>query len=305
MAQAPHIIQLDPFYDQVGGSGVKGNPQSQDTNYAVVEPEASRNMPVSAVGLRGTVIPKAFGNVPTGTNPQATANMIVTIDPHIPGQSTTVRLGDLTPAVLQAATARASKLVPPPTDIGQQRLLSSTVFHETLAVNQPEKQASHDVTPVVPSDFGAQEAPAIPQRQVRNAMRGSPLTAFNMSQQAQQSPPMATPTLMHGMAQPASVGPPTVPVVFEMEHFGKMTARYHEVIFDDRFIVLVYDTRHTSSVKYFPPVATGEHSPRIAISVEDSNEGYLIQTTGIQFQLDAQELCILLIEQKFEIPSEG
>jgi hypothetical protein len=96
---------------------------------------------------------------------------------------------------------------------------------------------------------------------------------------------------------PQQVGPPTVQVVFEMEHFGTLPVNYHDVIVQEGFIVLVFDNRHTGSTKYFPPTQRGDTGPRMAINIVGTPDVFLVQTTGVQFEHESREFCVLVIEQ--------
>lgn len=315
----PHtrIIELDPFFDRgdaspspalqalqhqpvVAGYGAGG--------YAQVDHLTASNMRPSAAGLRGTIIPRAtIGGIPLGTQPHATHDVIVHIDPHIPNQSTTLRLDDINARTVSQALQVVSQMTPEPTDIATVRLRGSAMMH---AISQQTQGgfSARDAAPVVPQamqqpQFAQQPFPQ-PQAQApaqRPAVRRvvSPLAAFNQPRQ-QQTRELREIDIPYDAPLPSSpqqVGPPAVQVVFEMEHFGTLPVSYHDVIVQEGFIVLVFDTRHAGSTKYFPPTPRGETIPRMAINVVGTQEVYLVQTTGVQFEHDSREFCILMIEQ--------
>ncbi len=322
MQQQLRPIQIDPFFDGDGG-GATGYVQSQPaativngaTGYNGVDQQTLSNMRPGASGLRGTIIPRAtVGGIPVGTHPHVTADVEVNIDPHIYGQSSRVRLGDLNPRSIYAAEAIARELTPEPTNIQTLRLRGATIMHtlanqahQSQAQLEPVLMAHQAVRPVVPqplNQFPGTPAPSLPtppQMVPRMQRTLSPLAAFD---QQQRQPPTRELRNIDLQAEPVpQVGPPKIQVVFEMEHFGTLPVSYHDVIVADGFLVLMYDTRHQGSTKYFPPKAKGD-APRTALMIVGAPEAYLVQTTGIQFEQDGKEFCVLLIEQTFEIPAE-
>jgi hypothetical protein len=196
------IIELDPFFDRDGTSPAPALQAMQHQpivtgyghtgGYAPVDPQTMNNMRPSAAGLRGTIIPRAtIGGIPVGTHPHVTQDVVVNIDPHIPGQSSSVRLGDINARTVSQATQVASQMTPEPTDISTVRLRGAAMMH-TLAHQTQGGFAAREVTPVVPQPvppFQPQQPqyqqPQVPQpmpqsRQAPGARRAvSPLSAFN------------------------------------------------------------------------------------------------------------------------------
>lgn len=301
MSNPTRVIELDPFFDR-GDAGMPpqqpGLAASQDVGYHAVDRATTRDMRHSSVGLPGTVIPKAtLYGIPRGTKPHSTADVFVTIDPHIPGQSSTIRLGDLNPRNIEAAMYAAAATTPEPTDIPTMRLRSAAVMHKLASVTgtQLGEQITPDrqFQPIIPQPI---EQPPMPQQQVQQR-RVSPLSFFGQPH-TPHTPPTPQPQVQFRESlQPVQTSqPPAVHVTFEMEHFGMLPMAYHDVIVEEGFVVLVFDTRHKGSTKYFPPPAKSD-APRMAMSIDGTDEVYLVQTTGIQYVHDNKEFCILLVER--------
>lgn len=310
------IIELDPFFDR---GDTSPNPALQamqqqpivtgygQAGYIPADHQTLSNMRPTSTGLRGTIIPRAtIGGIPVGTQPHATQDVVVNIDPHIPGQSSSVRLGDINARTVSQATQIAAQLTPEPTDIATVRLRGSAMMH-TLANAGQNGFAAREAVPVVPQPMGEPQfvQPQIPQvrqpvprqQAPQGARRAiSPLAAFNQ-QPVPGTRPLREIDIPFEQPAAAQVGPPGVQVIFEMEHFGNLPINYHDVIVQEGFIVLVFDTRHTASTKYFPPTPKGDSGPRMALNIVGTPEVFLVQTTGMQFEHDSREYCILMIEQ--------
>lgn len=316
------IIELDPFFDRDGTSPAPALQAMQHQpivtgygntgGYAPVDPQTMNNMRPSAAGLRGTIIPRAtIGGIPVGTQPHVTQDVIVNIDPHIPGQSSAVRLGDINARTVSQAAQVAAQMTPEPTDISTVRLRGAAMMH-TLAHQTQGGFSAREAAAVLPQPvpaFQPQQQPQYPQpqyqqpqvqqppRPVPGARRAvSPLSAFNQPRPAG-TRELREIDIPYEAPVPQQVGPPTVQVVFEMEHFGTLPVNYHDVIVQEGFIVLVFDNRHTGSTKYFPPTQRGETGPRMAINIVGTPDVYLVQTTGVQFEHESREFCVLMIEQ--------
>lgn len=324
------IIELDPFFDRADGSpsptlqAMQHQPivngfgqQPEYGGYAPADPHTMQNMRPSAAGLRGTIIPRAtIGGIPVGTRPHATQDVVVNIDPHIVGQSSAVRLGDINAHSVNQAAQRAAQITPEPTDIATVRLRGAAMMHSLAHNSRDQGFAAREAAPIVPRQqvppFQPQQAqvvqpqqvqqPQFPQQQQRpqaqvSRRAVSPLAAFNQPRQPEGTREFREIDIPYSQPPAEQVGPPQVQVIFEMEHFGTLPVNYHDVIVQEGFMVLVFDTRHTGSTKYFPPTQKGDVTPRMAVSVVGTNEVFLVQTTGVQFEHDYREFCILMIEQ--------
>lgn len=323
-------IRIDPFFDSDGRGGapegavavpraptIPATPASRNGYYDAAQVRVADGRDALAVmrpgpeGLRGTVIPRAtLGGIPVGTRPHEVSNLRVTIDPHIDGQSSIVRLGDITEASVAAATAGASELTPDPYDMATQRLRGSAVLHGIAA------QAGHPgATPVQPGfegpvppgnvradNLGHYAQPVQPTRRLT-----SPLQAFGQaaphvdpeSGRAFRSIDMR-PGVPQELQQPTA---PTVEVTFELQHFGTHTAHYHDVITRyPGFIVLVYNNAYRGGNKYFPQVR--EDAPPMALNVVGKPKVYLVLTTGFQYAYGDLEFAILMVERQTDAPAE-
>lgn len=270
-------------------------------------------------GLRGTIIPRSTpAGIPQGFRPHATSNIEVNIDPHIPGQSTRVRLGDINEQIVRQATQLAEEITPEPFSRETQRLRSSAIMHGIAGLaqrNVPQPAApppltmhqdvqTHSYPPAPPpqqsgyvqanhlGDVGHRAPPPQPRRRV------SPLSAFN------QAPPpqVVDETNLRPIQLREAAGHPQVHVTFELEHFGVHEAYYHDVVIQEGFLVLVMNLNYNGP-KYFPP--TQADAPMLALNVTGTDEIYSVQTTGVHFQHANFEYCVLMIDRVGHLPPEG
>lgn len=308
-------IQIDPFFDGEGG-GVQQMPTRQ-TAPPVTPPsqygyqdatsvQLSNGMPMTSrmrqgpAGLQGTVIPRAtLGGIPSGTRPHSTQDIIMHVDPHIDGQSSQVRLGDITPESVRQAAQQAAQVTPDPYDVATLRLRGAATMHgiaansQHHAPQQPQQMQMAPTQTIAAPNLGRMGQPV--QRHVRplqafsqsppDVHEGRPLRAIDMGQ---------TPTVERGPAPPAA---PQIEVTFEIEHFGTHTAMYHDVIIEQGFMVLVYKTGYRGGGKYFPGANGSQNQPPLAVNITGTNEVYLVQVTGILYAVDGAEHCVLMIDQ--------
>jgi len=152
MTERNRIVQLDPFFDgETGGYGDAqplpqrdtGRPVTPETQYGYRPAAGERTAagtPVTGVmrpgpaGLNGTIIPRStMGGIPQGTSPHVTSDIEVVIDPHIAGQSSRVRLGDINQQTVAAGIAMARDVTPEPTSIETLRLRGAATMHGIAA----------------------------------------------------------------------------------------------------------------------------------------------------------------------------
>ena len=312
-------IQIDPFFDGEGG-GLQQVPMRQTappvtppSQYGYQDAAAtplSNGMPMTSrmrqgpAGLQGTVIPRAtLGGIPSGTRPHATQDIVMHVDPHIDGQSSQVRLGDITPESVRLAAQQASEVTPDPYDVATLRLRGAATMHGIAANSHQQQRAPAPQMQVAPTqtiaapNLGRMGQPV--QRHVRplqaftqappDTHEGRPLRAIDMGQQA---------TVERG---PAAVPPPTIEVTFEIEHFGTHTAMYHDVIIEQGFMVFVYKTGYRGGGKYFPGANGSQTQPPLAVNITGTNEVYLVQVTGIMYAHEGAEHCVVMIEQQGQL----
>ena len=67
------------------------------------------------------------------------------------------------------------------------------------------------------------------------------------------------------------------------------------------FMVLVFDNRFLGAMNYFPPTQSGESPPRMAVNIVGTPDAYSVQTTGVQFEHDSREFCVLMIDQTWAL----
>lgn len=252
---------------------------------------ASQVMRPGPAGLRGTVVPRAtVGGIPSGTRPHDVQGMQINIDPHIKGQSSTMRLGDVTSATMREASQLAAQLTPEPTDLASSRLRGSATMH--LAA-----EMSREV-PAAPLTASVSPMAAPQQRVVR------PLQAFARSQASAELGNREQRQIdINGFVPPAGaarVDNPTIEVTFEIEHFGTHSASYHDVIVQPGFIVLIYKTDYRGS-RYFPQ-PQGDRSPSLAMNITGQPEVYLVETTGVTYSYENAEFCVLAVSSQGKLP---
>lgn len=310
--QTSRALVLDPFFDGDGSSRrPAGPPLPGNADYRDVSTERlhddrpiSDRMPSGPHGLRGVVIPHATpGGTVRGLEPHNVRDMQVVIDPHIEGQSSLVRLGDITPMLMEQATVMAAGMTPEPDSIQSQRLRGAAVMHSVsnLSRRGNDNAASLQAGPAtVPSpNLGRMGQPV---RTIK------PLAAFSHTQRPQQPQQLQqradhAPRAHVAAPVPVAVEAPSVDVVFEIEHFGTHQAAYHDVIIEPGFIVLVYTSAYRGS-KYFPE-AKNENSPPLALNIVGRPEVYLVHTTGVHYAYGGTEFCVLLVEQSGTLDQPG
>ena len=320
-------IRLDPFFDSDGRGGVHeaanrvpqipATPATHNAYYDASNIHIADGRSALSVmrpgpeGLRGTVIPRAsLGGVPVGTRPHAISNLRVTIDPHIDGQSSVVRLGDITEASVAAATLDAQETTPDPYDMATQRLRGSAVLHGVAARNRTQEQAPAQPGfegAVPPGNVAAHNLEHYAQP-VQTARRmASPLQAFNSPQPhiSEDGRPLRSIDMRTTVAAERAVAvAPDKEVTFELQHFGTHTAFYHAVLTTNPgFIVLVYNNAYQGGSKYFPQ-SRGEDAPAMALQVIGDSKVYLVHTTGFQYTYGGLEFCVLMVERQVEAPPE-
>jgi hypothetical protein len=314
-AAASRPIVFDPFFDREAGGSPVAN---ANANAPVVvsglngqgyrDPSTERledgrdvtsRIGQTSHGMRGTIIPRATsGGIPRGTHPHDMQNVELTIDPHIIGQSSIVRLADINAQVLQEASQMAGQQTPEPDSIELQRLRGSAVLHNVSTITRgpgrapASPQAGQATIPAPNLARHGQPAP----RMIR------PLQAFaHRGQQTANEERRELRAIDIDPPQRAAVAP-TIEVVFEIEHFGTLQANYHDIIVEPGFIVLVYKTAYRGS-KYFPP-SRDEKAPPLALNVVGREEVYLVHTTGVHYVYEDTEYCVLLVEKAAVLSDE-
>jgi hypothetical protein len=83
-------------------------------------------------------------------------------------------------------------------------------------------------------------------------------------------------------------------VYFELPHFGKQLARYHEVIESEHCVVLVYDTRYEDGTEYLPP-DWGEQA--IVLHVPHLHRTFTVASMGLHYACGALDFVVLIKQQ--------
>jgi len=276
--------------------------------------------PPSQYGLTGVIVPKATpGGIPSGTQPHDTSGIVVRIDPKGEDGGKRVPLQALSKTALDKATREVEREMGfthgQAQDINQQRELAARVMErfsqmQTEEPTAPQTEPAPDAPPApvvqqtaAPTVAPAQ-APHVPAA-APNIGGGfqsiSPLGAFSAA--SRQTPPAKSDTGVPNVSKvQGDPGPPLQLVTIEREHFGRMDAPYHDVIVRSGFVVLVYDTRHVGSIKYFPePPPPGTVTPAMAIHIHGTTQVHQVHTTGVQYIHNDLEYCLLMVENTAEL----
>jgi len=310
----PRSMRIDPFFDRDGmAPGLAVTERSQVagaspptpggrggyTDAAMSRTEdntpVSRAIPTGPQRLSGTIIPSAtVGGIPQGTRPHDLTNMEVNIDPHIDGQTSRIRLRDLTPENIAAANAVANELVPEVINSATQRLKGAAIMHAIGAAAAAGRDTVMEAPQRAPAATISAPNMANIGTPVNTGRMVSPLAAFN------QAPVNTFQGREHraidvGPTKLVQSPPPGIEVTFEVQHFGTHNAMYHDVIIQQGFIVLIFRTDYRGGGKYFPP--SKENSPPFAVNITGTDEVYLVEPTGVQYQHDVHEYCVLMVNE--------
>lgn len=313
----PPVVHVDPFFDGEFGNLRRADPNAQPaaSNLGYADPDSDRTengqpltsvMRASPARLRGVIIPKSNDGVPVGLELHEMANVVVHIDPDIPGQGGAVRLGTLTPELISAAADAAAAVTPPPSDISSRRFRSSATMRAIADAGDSQSPEPVRVSYAAPGPQGvvsttsgpipqhphqphAQQPQPVQRRVVpmNGGARVSPFTSVapvqrgNGVTQAAQAP-----------AAPPVVAAPTVHVFFEIQHFGEHDAYYHSAQVADGFAILIRDTRFQGP-RYFPSPSNSDESPSMRMNIEGTTEIYQVTPTGIMFTYRDCEFCVL------------
>jgi len=260
-------------------------------------------MPPSKSGTEGVIIPKAaMGGIPAGATPHNMSDVVVHIDPHT-DQGSEVRLGDLNAALVAAGITAAAGSTPEPTDLESFRTRSAEAMRNI-------SQLTHKQAGVTMQE----EAPQAPQQQFTQQPMQQPMqqpTQQPVLRPAADQSRITRPLHTFGRQQPPQTlqppavvapQPPSVKVLFEMEGFGVIESYYHDVVIDNGFVILVFDSRSEGITKYFPQVTQADAQPTLAMQIVGTNEGHKVHTTGIQFMHSHYEYCVLMVSQSWDQP---
>lgn len=103
-------------------------------------------------GTRGVLIPHATtGGVPTGIDPNRLGDIQVNIDPQLPGQSTTLKLADLSDELMLESLRQATELVPDASTRARNSRRAATAFRiAQQAVADGTAPKGQDLSPRAP-----------------------------------------------------------------------------------------------------------------------------------------------------------
>lgn len=317
----PRAILIDPFFDGARNTQPRYTVGDQQQNFDIVNEDGHGaayaapsqhmlgHMRPGPRGMTPTVIPRATqGGIPIGTRPHDMTDLEINIDPHIPGQSSTVRLGELNPGVVARGARTAAGVTAEPVNVETQRLRAAATMHMISQQVGVSRAANPAAIPPVDTVYtqtpmsSPQQLPAVPpqQRLVR-----SPLSAFNQPQMQPQHREMRQLIMDDTPPPPPDAGLPEIQAIIEMEGYGPMTVYYHDVVIEQGFMVLVFNTRCHGAMKFFPPTTTpGNQPPKMAIQLAGHPDIYGVETTGIIFEYDKQAMCVLAVTKVVVAPQE-
>ena len=101
------------------------------------------------------------------------------------------------------------------------------------------------------------------------------------------------PNLVTGIPTVNQVEPPRQQVTYEIPGYGPLDVFYHQVIRAGDHLVLVFDKRYVGQ-RGFP-----RHSHvQLGMRIHGTDKLFMVQTTGIEFDLDTKALCLLSIVEE-------
>lgn len=169
-------IEIDPFVEEFQS----GNPDDGMIGRGYVDAStmrlrsgrsAAEVMGAGPGGVRAVVIPRAtLGGVPAGRNPHDLTNVEMHIDPFVPGQSSIVRVGDLSAAMVAANANVSRQAAPNQTSMAQMRYGASAVMHELarattgIAPSHMVVDPKVDIDRVGDTNMAANRQPVAPRR---------------------------------------------------------------------------------------------------------------------------------------------
>jgi len=315
-------LQINPFFDGELGNAAGGQQalafsrtlQGTDSGggYRDVSTERLHDdrsplsvMRPGAQGLRGVIIPHATpGGIPVGTRPHDVSDVEVTVDPHIE-QRFKVRLRDINRQSLAEAEAMAKEVTPDPYSVETSRLRGAAVLNgiSVLAGTPLPAVPGRVPTPAIeaPGNIAAANlahiAGQLSQQQPRTIR---PLAAFNgITTPVQPLYPVHNAgTYQRNIdlaGEPSAA--PNVRVTFEFPGRGTQFGRYHHVIIQEKFIVLIL---HGDDC-YLPP---DDGTEPIAVHVEGSRDVYLTHSVGISYPYAGITHIVLLVEKSATLDAQ-
>lgn len=268
----------------------------------------SHPIPALEEFLGGNTAPQYVGPVNPGTIPTRDGRTPGTTVGRYHSQPTTVMHicgedGKGFPVDLaQLSQDKVARAMVPPSAQADATDAAIATFHR-LASGQSRPSAPPPPNPaytgVVVTPLGQPQASG-PQPQRRRATPMGQPEAAPLGQVA--APPPAGPGFVDQGARPTrptlvappplsgQVAPPTQQVTFEIPGYGPLDAFYHQVIRTGDHLVLVFDKRHVGN-RSFPRHSNGQ----LGMRVHGTDNLFMVQTTGIEFELDSKALCLLSV----------
>lgn len=286
-------------------------------------------LPTGTTGGKGKlsnmlVSPHTEGGTPQGFHPNRLDNVRIQIDPQINGDTVHVSLGHLRAAAVQQAFTEANEVLPSDGTIERYRLRASAAYHaladegqQTIGREAPAevKQAMQEpVTMNTLPDYEAEvpvtrsaavHAPAPTPSPATSRPRtvqswGSPMAALR--QPAQPQPQSQGGLQPHVVDTTQQHHAPTKHVLFELELMNpngtynmQQEAWYHDVLHIDGFVILVWDTRCTTTREYTPPEGPG--APPTALMLDGDPNAYLVHATPIRYVHNHYLYRVLIIDK--------
>jgi hypothetical protein len=311
-------IAFNPAID--GGASAPGMPRTggsphvyrldQHTSHVRASEIELYNSPGTTLGhLMGPntlVLPPNNDGVPQGYNPHQVSDIPILVDPHIAGGGGIIRMGELNSAAVRQARQLVDQQVPSSGDPDLNRfrvsatLAAATQFSRQQLQPAPLQPGNQLPTPD-PQQYGPQ--------QFHGATPGyspppPPAYPYGPPAGASQAPPPMRPGFRAIRPDPAALArleeipAPDKIVQFEIRGMGQFESPYHDIVFGDGIVVLVYDTRYKGH-RYRPP-ANGPTEEPIAINIAGSQQILLVHVTGQRFVHKHCEYETLLVAEVYD-----
>lgn len=249
-------------------------------------------LPTTHTGLKTYEIPKAGADgVPVGRNPHKAYRRPVVIQPDRAGGH------ELDLASLDADTIQAMQLPQISGEsldtmreigyLGYSKMIDAAAAPQAQYADVPEKSAAMSVG----QPYGQPAAQVSPG--LGKLRRVSPLSGKNTVNTQVDTVPIPT-----VQAAPTKM----VQVVFEIHGYGRVVSAVSDVIVEDNFIVLVYDTKAENQPFIPSPPDEDEASPIFAMNLVGTKLVYRVQATDVHYVMeDGTGHCVLWVAEIGEL----
>lgn len=244
------------------------------------------------LGMKGTVVPRATrlgGSM--GYNPHQRPGIvnIVNIDPEGTGATSF-------PVDLSAIDVDKLSALSESQDYRQVLEIEDVRSKASEAFEVMAKSAA--ARPKRPADGKKPKYPRIqpPAPEPRTPHHSVPKGTYVVPKATQGGTQVRRPTIIEEepeFAPPsAAYQPEQVDVSIEIEGFGSIDVAYHHVVHDGDYLILGYDIRFPTNVRFMPQKSENP------ITVHTPTAVYQVYSLGIRFTVGDLDICVLLVNEE-------